>query len=91
MGGGSGGMVPSKFLSGEKKVLKSPSPNFSNSFFSILVQLCHFFAHLQNSTVGNTVTDAAGLVHMYHIVDLDLYVMLLENSWSNVGPIFVYI
>ena len=61
---------------------------------------CHFFAHLQTNTVGNTGTDVAGLVHEHHLVDLGhehhlvdlgLYVMLLENSWNIVGPILVYI
>ena len=66
-------MVPSKILSRGKEVLKSPPPNFSNSYFSILVLQCHIFAHLQNSTVGNTVTDAAGPVQVHHFVDLDLH------------------
>ena len=51
---------------------------------------CHFFAHLQNSTVGNTVTDAAELVHVHHLVDLGLHDMLLENSRNILGPMLVY-
>ena len=48
------------------------------------------FAHLQNSTVGNTGTDAAGLVHVYRLVDLGPHVMLLENSRNIVGLLLVY-
>ena len=44
----------------------------------------HFFAHLQNSLVGNTVTDAAKLVHVHHLIGL--HVMSLENSRNIVGP-----
>ena len=40
---------------------------------------CHFFAHLQNSTVGNTGIDAAGLVYVHLLVDLSQHVILLEN------------
>ena len=48
------------------------------------------FANLQNSTVGNTGTDAAGLVHVHHLVNLGLRVVLLENSRNIVGPMLVY-
>ena len=78
-GGGRREMVPSKILSG-KEVLNLSPPIFLILFFSISVLQCHFFAHLQNSTVGNTGTDAAGLVKVHHLVDLGLHVMLLENS-----------
>ena len=73
-------MIPSKILS------DPPSPN---SCFSILVLLCHFFAHLQNNTVGNTGTDAAGLVHVHHLVDLGLHVMLLDNLQNIISPMLV--
>ena len=87
-GGGAEGDGPSKILSRGEEVLTFPFLNFSNNFFSILVLQCHFFAHLQNSTVGNTVTDAVGLVHVHFLVDLDLHVMLLENSRNiNCRPI----
>ena len=74
------GMVPSKILSRGKEVLKSPSTNFSKSYLSILMLQCHIFAHIQNSTVGNTVTDAAGLVHVHHFVDLLCYCPILVYS-----------
>ena len=48
------------------------------------------FANLQNSTVGNTGTDAAGLVHVHHLVNLGLRVVLLENSRNIVVPMLVY-
>ena len=48
------------------------------------------FAHLQSSTFGNTGIDAAGLIHVHHLLDLDLRVMLLENSQNIIGPILVY-
>ena len=72
-------MVPSKFLvgdgggggggGGETEVLKSSPPKFFNSFLSILVLQCHFFVHLQSSTVGNTGIDTAGLVHVLLFVE----------------------
>ena len=62
--GDEGAYIPSKFF---------------NYFFSIFVLQCHFFAHLQNSTIGNTDIDAVEQVHVHLIVDLDLHVMLLET------------
>ena len=89
--GGTGGDGPFQNFNwgGGTEVLKFPS-KFFNSFLSILVLQCHFFTHLQNNTVGNTGIDAAGLVHVYLLVDLDLHVMLLENSRNIVGLMLVY-
>ena len=75
-GGGTGGDGPSKISSGGKEVLKTLSLNLSNSCFSILVLLCHFFVHLKNSTLGNTGTDAARLVHVHHLANLGQHIML---------------
>ena len=74
-GGGRGDGAFQNFKWGGRRCL-NPS-NFSNSFFSILVLQYHFAAHLQDSNVGNTGTDAAGLLHVHHLVDLGLHVMLL--------------
>ena len=71
IGGGQGRMIPSKLLRGGTEVLKSPL-KFFNSFFSILVLQCYFFAHLRNSTVGNTGIDTNGLVHVHLLIDLGL-------------------
>ena len=83
-------MILSKILSWGKEVLTFPSPNFSNTFFPILVLQCHFFVHLLNSTVDYTGTDAARLVDGHHLEDLGLHVILLENSRNLVGPVLVY-
>ena len=60
-------MDPFKMLIEEMEVLKSshPHPNFSNFFQYIL----HTY---KTATGSNTSTDAAGLVHVRHLVDLGL-------------------
>ena len=61
-------MVPSIILSGGTKVPNSPN-KFFNSFFSILVVLCYFFARLRNNIFGKTGIDTAGLVHVHLLID----------------------
>ena len=71
-GGGTGGDGPlQNFEVGGTEVLKSP-PKFFNSFLSILVVQCYFFAHLRNSIVGHTGLDTAELVHVHLLIDLGL-------------------
>ena len=86
-GGGDEGMIPSKILS--KRCL-NPPPQFFLFFFFNFSAAMLLFANLQNSTVGNTGTDAAGLVHVHHLVELGLRVVLLENSRNIDGPILFY-
>ena len=63
-------MAPSKIVSGGRSCSNPPPPPILQFFFINISADASVFAHLQNSTVDNTVTDATGLVHVHRLVDL---------------------
>ena len=75
--GAGGGWYLQNFKWGNEGAYFPHIPRFFQFFFVNISAIVSLFAHLKNSTFGNTGTDATGLVHIHHLVDLSLYVMLL--------------
>ena len=75
-GGGKEGIGPFKILSGRTGRYLNPLPLIFLIFFVNISAAVSLFPQLQNSTVGNKGTDAAGLEHVHHLVDLSQYIML---------------